>query len=106
MFDLALKLGLARPAQFQRLKKVVADINVLSPFNHDLPLHLFCDASREGGLGFVLTQPASDRVNVLQCGSTSLSQAQRGYSIVELELLGIVWALEKCAYYTLSLIHI
>ena len=62
------------------------------------PFPFTCDASREGGLGFVLTQPKDDKVIVLQCGSTTLSQAQRGYSIVELEMLSVVWSLEKCDY--------
>ena len=58
-----------------------------------------CDASREGSLGYVLVQPAEGKTNVLQCGSSTLSAAQRGYSIVELELLAITWALSKCDYF-------
>ena len=35
----------------------------------------------------------------VQCGSTSLSRAQHNYSMAELELLVVQWALEKCSYY-------
>ena len=78
---------------------MVSGVNVLSPYNPGLPLHLFCDASREGGLGYVLAQPQGEKMNVLQCGSTTLSSAQRGYSIVELELLSVVWSLEKTSFF-------
>ena len=74
-------------------------MSVLSAFDPALPLHLMCNASREGGLGFVLLQPAEGRSNILQCGSSTLSPAQRGYSIVELELLAVTWALAKCDYF-------
>ena len=47
----------------------------------------------------MLTQPQEDKVNVFQCGSTTLSSAQCGYSTVELEMLSVVWSLEKCDYY-------
>ena len=65
-------------------------MKVLRPYEYGLPLHLYSDASREGGLGYVLVQPGPGGVtHVVQCGSTSLSRAQRNYSIVELELLGV-----------------
>ena len=53
-------------AEFVRLKKVVSDISVLSPFDPSLPLHLMTDANREGGLGFILLQPGDGRSNILQ----------------------------------------
>ena len=40
--------------EFQEGKRLVSDVNVLSPYNTGLPLQIFCDASREGGLGYVL----------------------------------------------------
>ena len=87
-------------AEFVRLKKVVSDISVLSPFDPSLPLHLMTDASREGGLGFILLQPGDGRSNILQCSSATLTPAQCNYSIMELEMLAVVWALGKCEYFT------
>ena len=86
--------------EFERLNKLVSDISVLSPYDPSLPLHLMTDASREGGLGFILMQPNGDKNNILECGSATLTPAQRNYSIVELELLAVVWSLEKCEYFT------
>ena len=79
---------------------MVSDISVLSPYDPSLPLHLMTDASREGGLGFILLQPGEGRSNILQCGSATLTPAQRNYSVVELELLAVVWALGNADYFT------
>ena len=54
--------------EFERLKRLVTDISVLSPFDPSLPLHLMTDASREGGLGLILMQLNGDRNNILECG--------------------------------------
>ena len=58
------------------------------------------DASREGGLGFILLQPSDGRNNILQCVFVALTPAQRNYSIVELEMLAVVWSLEKWEFFT------
>ena len=47
----------------------------------------------------MLVQPTEDKTNVLQCGSTTLSETQKGYAIIELELLALVWSLEKFSYF-------
>ena len=85
--------------EFKRLKRSVSGVNGLSKFNPALPLHLMCDALREGGLGFCFLQPCKGRSNILQCRSTSLSEVQKGYSVTELVLLGISWALSKVEYF-------
>ena len=54
----------------------------------------------------MLLQPAEGRTNVLQCRSSTLSAAQRGYSIVKLELLAITWALSKCDYFVRGAIRL
>ena len=61
--------------EFQEIQRVVSDVKILSQYNRGLPLQLFCDASREGGLGYVLVQPQGEKVNVFQCGSTTLISA-------------------------------
>ena len=81
------------------LQQIVSGARVLSPYNPALPLQLFCDASREGVPGYVLAQPQGEKVNVVQCGSTTLTQAQRGYSIVKLELLSVLWSLENVVFF-------
>ena len=83
-----------------KIKEIIADTKFLSPFDISLPLELHTDASRLGGLAYVLLQSKGDKKKaVIHCGSTSLTDTQKNYSTTELELLGIVWGLQKCAFY-------
>ena len=62
---------------------------------------MYCDASKEGGLAYLLLQVREDGSKALiQCGSTSLTEAQSRYSITEIELLAVVWGMQKAAFYT------
>ena len=83
------------------MKKVVGSVQFLQPFNIRKELEIFTDASKEGRLSFVLCQPGQGKGKaVTQCGSASLTPAQANYSVTEIELLVILWALEKTAFYT------
>ena len=42
--------------------------------------------------------PKDGRTNVIQRGSTSLTGSQLNYSIMELEKLGVQWALQKSSF--------
>ena len=44
-------------------------------------------------------QHKDDKTKVVQCGSTLLSQAEKNYSTLELELTAIVWAINKCDFF-------
>ena len=57
------------------------------------------NASRLHGLGFVLMQHKDDKTKVIQCGSRSLSPAEKNYSTLALELAAIVWAIQKCNFF-------
>ena len=71
-------------------------------FDKNLPIIMYTDASKEGGLGYVLTQEKDNQVNIISCGSTSLMDAQRNYWIVELELSAVVHALENAKHFTVG----
>ena len=58
---------------------------------------LHVDASRLKGIGFVLKQKQSDGTwRFVQEGSRFLTGTETRYAMIEIELLGIVWAVEKC----------
>ena len=60
------------------------------------------DASKKG-LGYVMTQTStSGNMRVIQMGSTGLTKSQHNYSVNELEMLSIQWALEKLKIYTVG----
>ena len=93
--------------EFLKIKEVISATKFLSPFDINLPLELHTDDSRLGGLAYVLVQRKEGKERaIIQCGSTSLTDTQRNYSTTELELLGIVWVLQKSAFYCQGAPHI
>ena len=71
----------------------------LNPYNPNLPTQLFTDASKEWGFGFILSQTDKQQTNIINCGSTVITKAQKNYSIYELELNALAWALQKNHFY-------
>ena len=71
---------------------------MLQPFNPNVKTVVLTDASRLYGIGFALVQVYKDKLALIQCGSAS-SPTQSRYSMVELECLAIVHAIQKCHYY-------
>jgi len=64
---------------------------------------IYSDAARKG-LGFILIQPTEDKkrpYNLIQAGSTHLTETEERYSIFQIELLAIVYTLTKCRHYCL-----
>ncbi len=59
------------------------------------PFTLYTDAS-QAGLGAVLMQPDSHgKLGAIAFASRSLNRAESNYSVTQLEVLAIVWALKK-----------
>ena len=86
-------------AAFDKLKSELLSALALNHFNPSWSTRLITDASRLHGLGFVLMQHREDKTAVIQCGSRSLSPAEKNYSTLELELTAIVWAIQKCNFF-------
>ena len=85
---------------FDETIKTLLNHTVLQHYNPNIMCELLTDASNLNGLGFALTQvDDTGRRGVIQCGSRSLSSAERNYAVVELELLAVVWAIRKCRVY-------
>ena len=89
---------------FEFAKRKITETPVLDYFDTRRPTELLTDAARiAGGLGFALRQTTDDGRKVLICcGSRSLTSAERNYSTIESECLGIVWAIKKCRIYLLG----
>ena len=86
-------------AEFENLKNVLTSDLVVKPFDPSLETFLVTDAARLFGLGFGLFQKGPERNHLIQCGSCSLSDCQRRYAVVELEMLGVKWAIRKLDYF-------
>ena len=85
---------------FQKIKDLMSDSANLAPYDPKRRTELLTDASRLG-LGFVLIQfdETSKRWRLIKAGSTALKRAQKNYPPIQLELLGLTWALQSCNYY-------
>ena len=84
---------------FDSLKSNLISTLALNHFDSSWNTRLITDTSRLRGLGFVLMQHKDDKTKVVQCGSRSVSPAEKNYSTLELELTAIVWAVYKCDFF-------
>ena len=90
---------------FNAVKHVLLKAHSLAHFDPSLPTALLTDAARLKGVAYALMQQHEGRWKVVQCGSRFLSDAESRYAVVELELLAIVWALQKCRTFVMGLPH-
>jgi hypothetical protein len=71
--------------------------------SHLVKTELLTDASRLKGLGYALIQREPDGTpRLIQCNSKSLTLAQRGYAVIEIEGLAIQYAVDDCRFYLLG----
>ena len=89
----------AQESAFVSLKSRLASPKILTHFIPDQPLRLESDASRRG-LGFILFQQGMDYTfKILQVGSRNVTDTESRYSVTELELLAVAWALDKARFF-------
>ena len=81
--------------EFDKVKKLLAQELLVHHYDPMLETTVLTDASRLHGTGYALMQEG----RLIRCGSHSLTPTQSRYSTIELELLGLVKALQKCRYY-------
>ena len=92
-------------AAFKAVKTAIKAKMELSLFDRSAETRLLCDASKLKGLGFALIQVKEGKdsnqqdTRLIQCGSRSLSPAEKNYAIIELEALAISFGLGKCRHY-------
>ena len=88
--------------EFERVKQILTSAQFVCPFDPTLHSYLLTDASRIG-LGYVLLQYGPDqKPRIIKCGSTSLTDCQTRYAVIELEALAIQWAIQHCEYFLLG----
>ena len=90
-------------AAFEISKAVLLSPPVLAIFDMMKPTRLLTDASRKHGLGFVLQQQHGDNWKLVQAVSRYINEMEAGYSMIELELLAAVWAVQKLRLYLLGI---
>ncbi|KAK3100621.1 hypothetical protein FSP39_022706 [Pinctada imbricata] len=79
----------------EKIKELITSDEVLTHYDPDLPLSLATDAS-PFGLGAVLSHTMPDgSERPIAYASKSLSPAEKNYSQIEKEALGIVWGVKK-----------
>ena len=83
---------------FEHIKTVIANATENTHFNPTLETRIKCDASRQG-LGAALEQLDCEGWKTVAFASRFLNSNEERYSINELELLGVVWAIEYFKHY-------
>ena len=84
---------------FENIKSLLCEPSVLAHFDPSLHVILQTDASRIKGLGYALLQQQSSQLRLIQCGSRFVSDTESRYSITELEMPAVVWAIKICHVY-------
>jgi hypothetical protein len=75
---------------FELIRQILTSPLVVKPFDPKLKTELLTDASRLKGLGYALIQRETDGTpGLIQCNSKSLTSAERGYAVIEIEGLAI-----------------
>ena len=101
--NVAFTWGPLQQSSFQKAKDIILASAKLAHYDPKRESCLLSDASRLNGLGFSLLQyNERNEPQLIQCGSRSLTAAERNWATIELELLGIVYAALKCKHYLLG----
>ena len=83
---------------FETLKGLLTSAPIIQPPNWNVPFEIMCDAS-DYAIRAVLGQMVGKASHAIYYASRTLNDAQLNYSIIEKELLAVVFALEKfCSY--------
>ena len=89
-------------AEFDKIKHLLTCDMFVLHFDPSLPVTILTDASRLHGLGYAMGHFVDGRFRVVACGSKSLTPIQQRYATIELECLGVYFAVDKCSFYPQS----
>ena len=84
---------------FDEAKSLITSEQVLVHYDPDLPIRVACDASAYG-LGAVLSHKMPDGLEKpIAFASLTLNKAERNYSQIDKDALGLVWGVRKFNQY-------
>jgi hypothetical protein len=88
---------------FELIRQILTSPLVVKTFDKKLKTELLRDASRLKGLGYALIQRETDGTpHFIKCNSKSLTSAEQGYAVIEIEGLTIQYTIEDCRFYLLG----
>ena len=94
-----MELGEKQDQDFDNIKEMLTEEPCLAHYAKDRENIVKTDASKTG-LRITLWQKQSDgEMKPIAFGSRYLNDTEKNYSIGELELLAVVWGLEKFRFY-------
>ena len=88
---------------FNAVKRALVSAPILAPFDMTRETMLQVDASVRNGMGYVLLQKHGDIWKLVDANSRWCSDTESRYSVTELELAAVEWAIRKCKLYLLGL---
>ena len=88
---------------FEAVKRTLTQTPVLAYFDPSCPTALHTDAARLHGLGYCLLQHQQGQWKLIQCGSRFVTDVESRYAAIELELLAVTWAVQKCRLFLAGL---
>ena len=80
----------------------------MKPFDPEKNTFVLTDASKKFGMGYLLLQyekqdTSRSKPSLVQAGSFALTASQRNYAVIELEMLAVQRAIDKCRFYLFGL---
>ena len=87
---------------FNKAKEILTTAPILAFYDQSRPTRLTTDACRHG-LGFVLQQEHKGSWHIVQAGSRFLTDTETRYAVIELEMLSVAWAAQKCRIFLAGL---
>ena len=88
---------------FNAVKRALVSAPVLAPFDVTRETMLQVDASVRNGMGYVLLQKHGEIWKLIDANSRWCTDTESCYSVTELELAAVEWAIRKCKLYLLGL---
>ena len=84
---------------FIQAKQTLVEKTTVVPFDPTKKTILLTDASRLYCIGYVVVQAGEDKLQLIECGSSSPTPTQQNYATIEIECLAVQWALLRSKFY-------